>query len=92
MTTKDVKQLLNRPETAQAIHHVAHIFAAAVPSFKKLRLADVKQLLHSVGQKLVLVEACSTRIKLMPGGSDVTAVSNGYQVWQGHSLPVTFHA
>ena len=80
MNSGAVKQLLNRPEAAQAIHRVAHLFAAAVPSFKKLRLADVKQLLHATGNKLVLVEKCSTRIKLMPGGADVTAVSNGYQV------------
>ena len=82
MTCQDVKKLISRPETAQAIHRVAHLFAAAVPSFKKLRLADLRQLLQDVSSKLVLLEACSTRIKLMPSGADVTAASSGFKVWK----------
>jgi hypothetical protein len=72
--------MLRSPEIARAVHSIVHLYAATVPSFKKLRLADVSSLLSAAAKKLRLVQSCSSRIIFKSGGADVTAPSNGNQV------------
>lgn len=81
-TKEAVRQVLTRPETARAVHRVVHLFAGAVPQFKKLRIRDVADCLQGTAAKIALVNKCSARIRLFPGGADVTAASNGFQVFQ----------
>lgn len=76
-----MRQLLCDAGIARAVHAIVHQHAATVPAFKKLRLGDVSRLLTATAGKLRLVQSCSSRIVLRSRGEDVTAASNGYQVF-----------